>query len=622
MRLFRARKVKCDEGKPHCNRCTSTGRKCDGYAASSNVGNSSENAIVNKSGNDAGNIHSASANANANTSSHGHGGGSRLDAPLLLFRRPRQAPHGIGSAAEGRALQYFCEIAAPYMPYLPGVTDTVFWSQLVLQFSSFEPAVRHSIVAISSLYEQAQVEARPGAKLRENSLALRHYNAAISELKTMQNPSLVLMVCILFICIEFLQSNREAAIRHCKHGIMILSNDNSGPAWVREHLLPMFRRLSIFPFFFGTGSEGFPSMNALAQPIPTSLASFSEARFVMDDIFSRTVRLVRYGDPYRFGNLRYTKVPPHLLLEQDQVNGVLDQWQALFRDLETRLAVPAVTEALTRPEEGEDHMNGLIRLYVSICYETCRVFTNTAFAPRETVYDGFVDHFRRLLDMIRLLNATLPEDERRHGHYPKNIFEMGFLPMTFLLATKCRVLDMRLAALRLIKLFGISNEAGDTNIWEIDNAHDAARYVIGVEHGVAIDKHGQMIGHPTYPGPPPDAVRVREVRTDYKVAVRYDKRAVGGEVYCRVVNFYMRTPDDSAIYIHTESFPVDFILPSESPSPISPPVAVLSPAAISPAAEWRSTVEMRSSPCSTITESVSETTRSDTRSDAYSETGG
>src|ERR1700712_3835315 len=28
----KARKVKCDEDKPVCRRCLSTGRKCDGYA--------------------------------------------------------------------------------------------------------------------------------------------------------------------------------------------------------------------------------------------------------------------------------------------------------------------------------------------------------------------------------------------------------------------------------------------------------------------------------------------------------------------------------------------------------------------------------------------------------------
>jgi hypothetical protein len=29
--LTRVRRVRCDEGKPECNRCVSTGRKCDGY---------------------------------------------------------------------------------------------------------------------------------------------------------------------------------------------------------------------------------------------------------------------------------------------------------------------------------------------------------------------------------------------------------------------------------------------------------------------------------------------------------------------------------------------------------------------------------------------------------------
>lgn len=29
----RIRRIKCDETKPHCQRCTSTGRKCDGYSS-------------------------------------------------------------------------------------------------------------------------------------------------------------------------------------------------------------------------------------------------------------------------------------------------------------------------------------------------------------------------------------------------------------------------------------------------------------------------------------------------------------------------------------------------------------------------------------------------------------
>src|SRR5271170_3044775 len=31
MMLLRIRQIKCDERKPRCERCTSTGRNCDGY---------------------------------------------------------------------------------------------------------------------------------------------------------------------------------------------------------------------------------------------------------------------------------------------------------------------------------------------------------------------------------------------------------------------------------------------------------------------------------------------------------------------------------------------------------------------------------------------------------------
>lgn len=30
---YRIRRVKCDETKPECRRCTTTGRKCDGYTS-------------------------------------------------------------------------------------------------------------------------------------------------------------------------------------------------------------------------------------------------------------------------------------------------------------------------------------------------------------------------------------------------------------------------------------------------------------------------------------------------------------------------------------------------------------------------------------------------------------
>ncbi|KAK9770187.1 hypothetical protein SCAR479_13152 [Seiridium cardinale] len=160
---LRVRKVKCDETKPACVRCTSTGRKCDGYPTELKPG--------------------------------------------LTWYRPNHLFLSIDRSTEGRALQFFCETAGPY---LSGPLDSYFWTHLVLQASNFEPTVRHSLVAISSLYEDSYCNAKTANQLHANTFALRHYNAAIENLRKLDNEPLTLLVCILFVCIEILQNNRDS----------------------------------------------------------------------------------------------------------------------------------------------------------------------------------------------------------------------------------------------------------------------------------------------------------------------------------------------------------------------------------------------------------------------------
>ncbi|KAJ3942847.1 uncharacterized protein N0V96_007075 [Colletotrichum fioriniae] len=173
-RTCKARKVKCDETKPKCMRCTSSGRQCAGYEP---------------------------------TLEHG-----------LSWYRPQQLT--AHDQREGRAFQFFSHMVGPV---LSGPMDTYFWTHLVVQFSHFEPAVRHAVLAISSLYEDFHDGARVTRQKPGNDFALSHYSAAIQRIKSAQDEQLVLLVCILFICIEYLQGDVEAALRHCKHGIMILN---------------------------------------------------------------------------------------------------------------------------------------------------------------------------------------------------------------------------------------------------------------------------------------------------------------------------------------------------------------------------------------------------------------
>ncbi|KAM5356687.1 hypothetical protein ACJ41O_003333 [Fusarium nematophilum] len=398
-----------------------------------------------------------------------------------------------------RALQFFCEIAGPC---LSGPTDPYFWTHLVLQFGNSEPAVKHSIVAISLLYEdETQQPEAPN-----HSLALRHYNAAIHELKIMDNQPLVLLACLLFVCIEFLQSNREAAIQHCNHGIAIMEHYGSA-SWTMEHLVPIFRRLSVFPFFFGSTSADFPNLAVLAYPTPTAFASFSEAQSMIDDIFNQTVRLIRCGDVYRFGFMRRKEPTSDLLEEQARIQSMLRtwKWKALFGDL-----------------DATQTSNEISRNFLWM-----RLVTTSTSTASVT-----------WLSSPRVLE--LPELS------PKFVFEMALTPMLFYVAMKCRSLDVRLEALGLIKVLGVPRE----NLWESHAMHALGRRMIEIEHGVILDRLGQPSAIPaSFPGLPPDERRVRHFVAEPEPTLQ---TAMDGWKMCgRRVDFFMLTAEDD-IYLHSE----------------------------------------------------------------------
>ncbi|KAF4950276.1 hypothetical protein FSARC_13251 [Fusarium sarcochroum] len=105
---LKIRKVKCDETKPSCHRCKSTGRKCEGYLQ------------------------------------------QKQTPSGLLEINPNRIFQDITTQGFGRALEHYSHVVGPA---LSGAQDQYFWTSLVLQFANFEPAVRHSVAAISLLYE-------------------------------------------------------------------------------------------------------------------------------------------------------------------------------------------------------------------------------------------------------------------------------------------------------------------------------------------------------------------------------------------------------------------------------------------------------------------------------------
>ncbi|KAK4448757.1 hypothetical protein QBC34DRAFT_327213 [Podospora aff. communis PSN243] len=201
----KARKVKCDETHPHCKRCTSTGRKCDGYSDVSRTPTP--------------------------PSSCPPGSSSALLAPphLGLF----------DSAAEKRSFQYFQTNASRL---LGGSFHSSFWGREVIQAAIHHPSICHLVVALGAAYEtsEAALSAQPSHDPELVEFALQQCNRSIKELTqlaTQQNQTqlagghrstesiyCLLTASILFIHFAHIRGHNIEAMQHTRSAIKVLQD--------------------------------------------------------------------------------------------------------------------------------------------------------------------------------------------------------------------------------------------------------------------------------------------------------------------------------------------------------------------------------------------------------------
>ncbi|KAF2493017.1 hypothetical protein BU16DRAFT_424028, partial [Lophium mytilinum] len=131
----RIRRVKCDEDKPDCKRCTSTGRKCDGYEPPKAQKQDSQ-AVV------------RAARPPKST---------RLSTSLLpgyarstpaAFMDPAFASE---TSAESRSLKFFQLYTAPEMA---GFFDSTFWVQDLLLAANEHQSIRYAVTALGALHQK------------------------------------------------------------------------------------------------------------------------------------------------------------------------------------------------------------------------------------------------------------------------------------------------------------------------------------------------------------------------------------------------------------------------------------------------------------------------------------
>ena len=117
-----------------------------------------------------------------------------------------------GSDKERRCFDFFLHRTASQ---LSGFWDSDFWGCLILRATHHQPAIRHAVLALSSLHERFEAGDRsvvyPIWNKREGGFALEQYNHAIQQLikpatEGKQAVDVCLIACMLFASFEVSQS--------------------------------------------------------------------------------------------------------------------------------------------------------------------------------------------------------------------------------------------------------------------------------------------------------------------------------------------------------------------------------------------------------------------------------
>ncbi|KAK6443461.1 hypothetical protein LTR95_000288 [Oleoguttula sp. CCFEE 5521] len=416
------RRVKCDETKPACDRCTVTGRTCDGYAE-----------VLPKKP-------------------------ARPDTRTVVIFRSIDTMQG--DRTERRALDFFTKWTAPQ---LAGFFDRHIWQQMVVKIGSSEPSIRHAMIALGSLSESREksIVASPlrrtipigdplASKIpqfvtvegQDDPFALIHYNKAITHLAQRMQRSdtatdIALLSCVLFVCIEMLRGEHGPAMEHFKAGMHIaLGASQQKPTTpynqmrsTRKQVMPFFYRLELLAMLTGQESQWEYPFEAMAV-VPDTFETLLEARDSLVHLMNLSMRHIRSLRVRRYEG----DVTDEDLTTQHGLLACLSSWKSAFDSL-------SLTTCFSPAEERSNHI-------LEIHYITTITWLARSDAISESSTDLYLDDFERAVSLAETVQlAALAE----RTHSSTFVFDMEFVPHIYLIATKCRHPLVRRRAIAVLR---------------------------------------------------------------------------------------------------------------------------------------------------------------------------
>lgn len=368
-----------------------------------------------------------------------------------------------------------------------GYFDSNFWGQLILQVSHDDPAVRHAVIALGSLYEKFDIQwevIRSQAQVtvcRQESI--EQYNQALSHLRQnlgdndSGNVQSTLICCVLFIAFETFLGNYDSAGLHLESGLKILhdwqvqqgqllqSAYSPATSIIEDDLTPEFARVNLQARSLvdpGLSRHHRFIGDTATKSIPDTFSSLNQSRICLYNLFNATFDFIHSTyDTKEF--IDHFKEPPSaVVLERDHLDELMQRWLQNFDTLLQDSGLQMGTRNLRAA------------MLLKIHHTTATLLLRTSLSSEQCVFDAHLDHFRNIVS----LSASLLEAPGSLEIRPSFSMDLGIIVPLYLTVVSCRDPAIRRQALSLLSRLSLPRQEGT---WNANDASRVGQWVINVE---------------------------------------------------------------------------------------------------------------------------------------------
>lgn len=376
--------------------------------------------------------------------------------------------------------------------------DADFWNRFVIPASMAEPALRHAMVAVGIFAEQREiphddktaiwwvettgdysVSASVPVRRRgpdDNALvALSNYNKSISLLTKLVSSShnttdVVLLTCILFICVELLRGDDEAAFRHFKGGMTIIMDmasqieSSTHQAMmverVKTSIQPVFNRLEMLSALFGNNAS-WPYPVDLSKSIPATFSSVGQARDSMVHLMNLCLRFVQTIQMLEY---EPSAIPLSASDEQTALLKHLQLWRSRFSTFQSN--------HVHKMAPDDSYAANVLEIQRIVAY----TWVSTAMNPFQCAHDSHIPVYTAAVVLAEQLSDFASTRNKRAGEANNFLLDVEIVGPIYWVCVKCREPAVRRRAIAVLR-----NLQRREGMWDSRIAATVADRVVTIE---------------------------------------------------------------------------------------------------------------------------------------------